>query len=140
MPEINLNNNLENIEKLMSMLVIEITKIKASKNLPVMHQALLEIERVCKIRDDLDKKKTFLPLEQLKLAVDDLYLQGLGDKDQGEINGYLVTYQPGERFALDSEKLKDYFLSQEKTEEEMRNLLYSHKSTKASLKFKVIKY
>lgn len=43
------------------------------------------------------------------------------------------------RFILDTDKIKTYFAEQGIDETEMKNQLYSHKQTKPTLKFKIIK-
>lgn len=115
----------QNIEKLLGMLSMELIKVRESGDLAAMHQVKLEIDRI--IKTDYAK---------LEEAMQQGYIDALGDRDEAEINGWLVTYKPLERFALDSDKLKSLYNGDE---ERMKNELYSHSFTKPSLKFKNLK-
>jgi hypothetical protein len=120
-----MNNN---IEKLLSMLSMELIRVREDGNLATMHAVKLEIDRIM--------KTDYTKLED---TIQQAYIEALDGKDEAEINNWLVTYKSIDRFALDSKKLQEYFESQGQSEEEMKNLLYSHSQTKPTLKFKTIK-
>jgi len=117
-----------NIEKLLSMLNMEAIRVRESGDLQQIETLYLEIQRFIKTE--------YAKLEKLRI---DIYLNNLNGQEEAEINGWLVTYKPSSRFALDTNKLKDYFVGQGFTEDEIKNTVYSHTLTKPTIKFKPLK-
>ena len=115
----------QNIEKVLSMLSMELIKVRESGDLAEMHAVKLEIDRV--IEGDYSK---------LEEAIKDSYISALNGQEEAEVNGWLVTYRGQNRFALDTAKLVDLF---DGDEEKMKNTVYSQTTTKPSLKFKNLK-
>ena len=119
----------QNIEKILAMLTMESIKVRETGNIEQIENFYLEVQRFIKTE-----------YEKLDEAREQAYLKALGDQEEAPINGYLVSYKSQNRFALDSEKLKNYFHFQLGIdEEEMRNQIYSHSTTKPSLKLKTLK-
>lgn len=119
----------QNIEKLLAMLTMEAISVRESQDLVNIENFFLEVQRFIKTE--------YTKLEEARTQ---LYIEALNGAEEGEVNGYTVTYKPQERFALDSKKLYDYFSDNlELTENEVKNLLYSHTLTKPSLKLKAKK-
>jgi predicted phage-related endonuclease len=117
-----------NIEKLLAMLSMESVKVRESKNLKEIETFYLEIQRFIKTE-----------YQKLEEARNQLYIEALNGQEQAQINNWMISYKSMERFALDTKKLVDYFVNGNMTEEEMKNLLYSHTITKPKLSFKAVK-
>lgn len=109
-----------NIEKLLSMLSMELIKIRESGDIAAMHTVKLEIDRLIKT----DYKK-------LEEAMQEGYIEALNGQDEAEINGWLVSYKSGSRFALDMTKVTEFCGGKDALKENF----YSHAITKPSLKF-----
>jgi predicted phage-related endonuclease len=117
---------MQNINKLVNMLSAESIKAMDSDNLNDVEYIYFEVERYLKTHH-----------EKLKSHRESLYLAKLEGKEEGQINGYTVTYRPTQRFAQDNTKLRDYF--KEITDDQYKNLFYSQSFTKPKLIFKTIK-
>ena len=114
------------VEKLLNMLTAESIKVLETDDLALIEHFYLETERYIKTNH-----------EKIKKQREALYIDQLGDKEEAEINGWIVSYKQTERFALDNTKIRDQYKNL--TDEEFKNLFYSHSFTKASLKMKAKK-
>lgn len=113
---------------MIKMLDVEIDKFLDSEaDLATVEEFYLELIRLQKM------KIAKLEAKRLQMA-----LEALDGEDSKEVGNLIVEYKSTVRFALDSIKLKSYFADLKINEDQMKNLIYSHSTTKPSLKIKSI--
>jgi predicted phage-related endonuclease len=112
-----------NIEKLLKMLAMELTKARETNDFETLDSIRLELDRFNKIE-----------YKMLKDAWESLILEALDGNEETELGKYKVTYKSANRFALDSKKLREEY--KELSDDEFKNKFYSHSQTKPSIKLK----
>ena len=111
------------------MLSMEAIKVRESNDLKQIEDFYFEVQRFYKTE--------YGKLEETRTQ---LYIKALNGSTEGQVNGWNVSYKPLESFRVDSQKLTDYFQNTLKvSENEMKNLIYSHFVSKPSLKLKTLK-
>lgn len=115
-----------NIEKLLKMLAMELTKAREAQDFETLDTIRLELDRFNKVE-----------YSKLKNAWEALIIDSLNGHEEGKIGKYKVTYKSTNRFALDSKKLRDEY--KQLSDDEFKNKLYSHSQTKPNIKLKEIK-
>lgn len=109
----------------------------------MLHTELAAFKQLTDLEEIEKCSHEFKRIESLMQEANDYwrasYIAALNGQQSMTLNGYTVEYKPLTRFALDTNKLSDYFHSQGYTDDEMRNIVYSHTETKPMLKLKAYK-
>ncbi len=113
---------MSNTEKLLAMLTSESIKVRESGNLKDIEDFFLEFERFYKVE-----------VEKLRAERERLYIEALDGKEDGEVNGYKVSYVETSKRAVDPTKIdliKD---------EDLKDLFFEKKSVTIAEAEKIIK-
>jgi hypothetical protein len=126
---------LDSIEQLVSMLDAQLIKVKQSDDKVLMKKAYETVLQAFNARSDFESKKKWFILEEIKYKYEQLFLEELGGREEGEIDGYSVSYKlPNPTFRLDQKKVREQF--SELSDEEYKNMVYSYTDPKKKLTIK----